>query len=116
MAAQGVKRLSSPAFVRLGPSSAAVSEQLDAVTAGLRSAPIELSCGQVPNEFDVGSIVLIWLGSNNNKGQATPWEQGIRAMGKCLFKKLIEPVEKRVFELVIDDVFVFPKSVKKKTR
>jgi 5-methylcytosine-specific restriction enzyme B len=79
----------------------------------LRSAPIELTCGQVPNEFDVGSIVLIWLGSNNNKGQATPWEQGVRAIGKCLSKKLIEPVEKRIFELAIDDVFIFPKSVRK---
>lgn len=79
----------------------------------MRSTPIELTCGQVPNDFDVGSTVLIWLGSNNNKGQPTPWDQGIRAIGKCSFKKLVEPAEKRVFELAIDDVFVFPRTVKK---
>jgi len=105
--------LTSPAFVRLGPSSAAVSEQLDASPAGQRSLPIELTCGQVPNDFDVGSTVLIWLGSNNNKGQATPWEQGIRAIARCAGKTLVEPADKRIFEIVLDDVFVLPRTVKK---
>ncbi|TGT91915.1 MULTISPECIES: AAA family ATPase [unclassified Mesorhizobium] len=67
----------------------------------------------MPSDFDVGSTALIWLGSNNNKGQPTPWDQGIRAIGICSFKKLTEPVEKRIFEIVIDDVFVFPTTVKK---
>jgi 5-methylcytosine-specific restriction enzyme B len=79
----------------------------------LSLSPIELTCAQIPSEFDVDSLVLIWLGSNNNKGQATTWQQGIRAIGRCASKKLIEPAEKRNFEISIDDVYVFPKSVRK---
>lgn len=90
-----------------------MSEQLDASPPGPRSTPIELTCAQVPNEFDVGSTVLIWLGSNNNKGQPTPWDQGVRAIGKCSSKKLTEPSEKRIFELTIGDVFILPHTVKK---
>jgi len=67
----------------------------------------------VPNDFDVGSTVLIWLGSNNNKGQPTPWEQGVRAIARCAGKQLVEPAEKRIFEIVLDEVFVFPRTVKK---
>ncbi len=77
----------------------------------MRSTPIELTCAQVPKEFEVGSVVLIWLGSNNNKGVATPWEQGVRAIGTCSSKE--QASDGKNFEIAIDNVFVFPKSVKK---
>jgi 5-methylcytosine-specific restriction protein B len=57
--------------------------------------------------------VLIWLGSNNNKGQATPWNQGIRAIGRCASKEIVEPAEKRNFEVTIDDIYILQSTVKK---
>jgi ATP-dependent 26S proteasome regulatory subunit len=58
----------------------------------------------------VSSLVWIWLGSDNNKGVATDWTQGIRALARC--KEKTELKGKR-FEIVLDDVFILPRSIEK---
>ncbi|WP_024583970.1 MULTISPECIES: AAA family ATPase [Bradyrhizobium] len=58
----------------------------------------------------MSSLVWIWLGSDNNKGVATDWTQGIRALARC--KEKTELKGKR-FEIVLDDVFILPRSIEK---
>lgn len=101
----------SPAFVRLGPSSAELTRQLDEADPGLYPDYVELSCAQVPQQFGPGSPIWLWLGSDNNKGVATDWAQGIRAYGVCESSEKIEDSNK--FEIVIGEVFLLPRSVSK---
>jgi 5-methylcytosine-specific restriction protein B len=102
--------LSKPAFVRLGPSSAKLSQQLSIALAGEYSSGIEIECGQVPNDFGPGSPVWLWLGSDNNKGQATAWTQGIRAIARCAEK---EDLGDKKFRVRLDDIYMLPRSVEK---
>lgn len=101
-----------PAFVRLGPSSAELSRRLAGAPAGPYDDPIGLSCAQVPNDFDVGSPVWVWLGSDNNKGQRTDWEQGIRALAVCTEKKRDEENTKS-FHIELGDVVLLPRTIEK---
>lgn len=103
--------MASPAFVRLGPSSADKSREIDEAPAGPYSGPIELTCAQVPSEFGPGSPIWLWLGSDNNKGQATDWEKGIRAFAIC--DKNDKIPDTKNFELVLRDVYLLPRSVTK---
>jgi MoxR-like ATPase len=68
-------------FVRLGQDSGPEIEMLDA---GTTKAPFEISvkCKQVPATAVPNDIVIIYLGSNNNKGIDTPWVKGLRAIGR----------------------------------
>lgn len=102
--------MASPAFVRLGPSSAALTRQLDEAAAGIYTEDVELTCAQVPQQFSPGSPIWLWLGSDNNKGAATDWAQGIRAYGVC---KRNEKIEGNKYEIVIGDIFLLPRSVSK---
>jgi 5-methylcytosine-specific restriction protein B len=71
------------AVVRLGGDSELAIRGLD--SAGPETdLPItfEINCKQVPREVTPGAFALIWLGTNNNKGGATPWVQGLRALGR----------------------------------
>lgn len=96
--------------MRLGPTSAALSQKLANAPSGKFPDPIELTCAQVPNTFDMGSEVLLWLGSDNNKGQPTAWKQGIHALAKCTVKT---PLPERQFELAFEDVYILPRTVEK---
>ena len=102
--------MASPAFVRLGPSSADKSRELAKTPAGAYPHDLELECAQVPITFDVGSPVWLWLGSDNNKGQPTEWTQGIRAIGRCSKKQTIGSSQYRI---VISDLLMLPRSVEK---
>lgn len=102
--------MASPAFVRLGPSSAELTRQLDEADSGVYPDAVELTCAQVPQPFGPGSPIWLWLGSDNNKGVATDWAQGIRAYGVC---KSNEKIEGNKYEVVIEDVFLLPRSVSK---
>ncbi len=102
--------MASPAFVRLGPSSAAKSQKLAKAPAGPYSDSLELECAQVPADFDAGSLVWLWLGSDNNKGQATEWTQGIRALGICAKK---EDLGGSKYKIVLADLLMLPRSVEK---
>jgi 5-methylcytosine-specific restriction protein B len=96
--------------VRLGPSSAKLSQQLSASAAGEYLSEIEIECGQVPNDFGPGSQVWLWLGSDNNKGQSTEWTQGIRAIAHCHKK---DDLGGRKFLIRLSDIFMLPRSVEK---
>lgn len=102
--------LPHPAFVRLGPSSAQKSKELASAPAGPSADPIELVCAQVPQDFAVGSPAWLWLGSDNNKGQATEWVQGIRAIGRCVEK---ESLEGKQFRIVLGEIIMLPRSIEK---
>ncbi|WP_243984515.1 McrB family protein [Methylobacterium sp. J-092] len=71
---------------------------------------IELTCAQVPKDFTEGSPVWVWLGSDNNKGQPTTWNQGICGVGVCYGK---ENVSDKLYEISIGDVYILPRTVEK---
>lgn len=100
----------SPAFVRLGPSSAHKSKQLSKAPTGPYASTILLKCAQVPKDFGPGSPVWLWLGSDNNKGQATSWKQGIRALAKCQKKSGLGNAQ---YEIELSDIFMLPRAVDK---
>ena len=69
--------------VRLGKDSIAEIKHLDSLDA-TSSIPFSFNftCSQVEEGISAGNYVVLWLGSDNNKGQATSWKQGVRAIGK----------------------------------
>src|ERR1700754_5178869 len=70
-------------IIRLGADREDAIRRIDAVhsySSDLFS--INVKCKQVPREIGPGDMALIWLGTNNNKGGKTPWEQGLRALGR----------------------------------
>ena len=83
--------MASPAFVRLGPSSAELTRKLDEAESGVYPNDVELTCAQVPQQFGPGSPIWLWLGSDNNKGVSTDWAQGIRAHGLDQFAQDHQP-------------------------
>lgn len=101
----------SPAFVRLSASSAELARQIDESDPGPYEPEITLTCAQVPQQFGPGSPIWLWLGSDNNKGVATDWAQGIRAIGKCRTSDRIEGTKE--FQIVLEDLYVLPRSVSK---
>lgn len=103
--------MASAAFVRLGPSSAKLSHELDAAVSGSYKDSITLTCAQVPSQFQPGSPIWLWLGSDNNKGQATSWAQGIRAHGFC--EKSERIADSKSYEIILRDIYLLPRSVAK---
>lgn len=70
------------AVVRLAAGSVSEINTIDAATS--KSSPFDISfeCKQVPLQLVDGTPALLWLGSDNNKGTATKWKQGFRAVGR----------------------------------
>jgi hypothetical protein len=69
--------------VRLGKDSVFDIRKLNATSAtDFEPYTLEFTCKQVERAIQPGTYVLIYLGSDNNKGIATDWNQGIRAIGK----------------------------------
>jgi 5-methylcytosine-specific restriction enzyme B len=79
-------------------------------TAGPYASPLSFVCAQVPKDFDSGSLVWVWMGSDNNKGAPTDWTQGIRALARCQTKA---PIANKRFEIVLNEVFILPRTVEK---
>lgn len=75
-------------LIRLGKDSVEEIKNIDSRT-GIQEPDlaIVLRCKQVPTEVDSSTYCFIWLGSDNNKGTPTQWEQGLRAFGKVTSKK-----------------------------
>lgn len=69
--------------VRLGKDSISEIRRLDDPSANTM-IPFQFSftCSQVEEGIEPGDYVILWLGSDNNKGQPTDWKQGARAIGK----------------------------------
>lgn len=74
------------ATLRLGKTSVDAITRLNAETVGLKDPAIEIHvvCTQVPTDLSAGHYVVIWLGSDNSKGQATAWKQGFKAVGRVI--------------------------------
>lgn len=96
------------ATVRLGKDSVSDITDLVNAHAGAQSESysIKTRCKQFPPDVDAGDLAFVWLGSDNGKGQKTPWVQGFRAIARFAH---IERVESRdedtEFELSVDYIF-----------
>lgn len=71
---------------RLGKTSVEDIHIMNKLPAGIQDIPqrFNVRCTQVPQDFEVGTYVFIWLGSDNNKGIPTEWKQGFKAIGRLL--------------------------------
>lgn len=106
--------------IRLGRDSTDIIETIDLSPTKVQ-LPFEFAfiCKQV-EESIVDSInngqniyCFIYLGSNNNKGLATPWKQGLRAIGKV--KNMSGRVDfQSECTILIDIISIFPKSIDRK--
>ena len=73
----------SLATLRLGKDSVEDIKHISTMSPGIVSEGTQITvvCTQVSAEFDVGTIVFLWLGSDNSKGIPTEWKQGFKAVG-----------------------------------
>lgn len=71
---------------RLGKSSVLDIHRLNKLPLGIQKdlPRFQVKCTQVPQEFEPGTYVFIWLGSDNNKGIPTEWKQGYKAIGRLV--------------------------------
>ncbi|CAM3930783.1 DUF262 domain-containing protein [Mucilaginibacter galii] len=99
-------------IIRLGKDSVSDIQKIDDAKDEFSAFKVSVICKQVPFEVNNGTYCLIWLGSDNNKGIPTNWEQGIRAFGKVL-KKTGGPVYNDTWEVDVEIGFVLTKSIKK---
>lgn len=71
------------ASLRLGKTSVDAIKNLSKYRSGILDPfSISVVCTQVPQELCEGVYVIIWLGSDNNKGIPTEWKQGYKAFGR----------------------------------
>jgi len=100
-------------IIRLGKDSVSDIQRIDA-TQSHDFLPFQISvlCKQVPFEVTNGTFCLIWLGSDNNKGISTIWEQGIRAFGKVI-QKIGGPAYNDTWQVDLEIGFTLKKSIKK---
>lgn len=100
------------ATLRLGKDSVDDINHINAHQPGIIETQTEITvtCTQVPTEFDVGTIVFLWLGSDNNKGMPTAWKQGFKTVGQV---EEIQRGEKYNDEsiIVLNARYVFPEAV-----
>jgi len=98
--------------IRLGSKSVQEIELINS-NSGLQSPEmlITVKCKQVPSDVDSNTFCFIWLGSDNNKGMATEWQQGLKAFGK-VNSKSGGPAYNDDWILNLSIGVVFPKAVK----
>lgn len=69
--------------VRLGKDSTTDIYRLDNPAArDLVPYSFHFTCTQVESVISSGDFVILWLGSDNNKGRQTTWKQGVRGVGR----------------------------------
>lgn len=106
--------------IRLGRDSTDIIETIDSSTEKLQLPfDFSFSCKQVEesivDDINDGQNVycFIYLGSNNNKGQPTPWKQGLRAIGKV--KKISGRLDfQSECSLMVDVISIFTNSIDRK--
>ena len=76
-----LKQESRLVIIRLAAQSVSEITKIDASNHETSPFTISIECKQVPSTVRAGATALIWLGSDNNKGSATKWKQGFRAIG-----------------------------------
>lgn len=97
--------------IRLGKDSVRDIQRLDAASARSEVPfSFNFTCTQVEEGIEPGDYAIVWLGSDNNKGQPTTWKQGIRAIGR------IASLDRHggfndPNDILIEIVAVFPYSV-----
>lgn len=71
------------ATVRLGKTSVKDIRTLASMPQGVvaDTMTIDVLCTQVPDDLSEGTIVFVWLGSDNSKGAPTEWVQGFKVVG-----------------------------------
>lgn len=76
--------------MRLGKDSVSDITAIDERAGGIQDPSYELTivCKQVPRTIKPGAYAVLWLGSDNSKGMATKWKQGIRAIARIADIKL----------------------------
>lgn len=98
-------------MMRLGADSVPTIQSLDSPAVG---GPVvfDVTCKQVPGALKAGDFVFVWLGTDNNKGGATSWKQGLRALGKVV--SISGPENYREARTVsVSAGYVLPESVGK---
>lgn len=100
-------------IIRLGKDSILDIKHIDSVN-DIAASPIDIRvvCKQVPLEVNTKTYCFIWLGSDNNKGAPTSWEQGLRAFGEIL-NKAGGPNYNDDWQVDVRIKFVFSRSIKK---
>jgi hypothetical protein len=98
--------------IRLGKDSV---DEIEAINKLKRTSEngldITIRCKQVPNEVIAATFCFIWLGSDNNKGLATKWEQGLRAFGQVISKSG-GPSYNDEWVLSLNISIIYPRSIK----
>lgn len=106
--------MDAPKFItmRLGKDSVADIKRIDACEGGIQNPPIPLSviCKQVPRELEAGTFALLWLGSDNSKGNKTAWKQGIRAVA-CIDEVKLGEKHNDDSTTTVSIGYVFPMSM-----
>lgn len=99
-------------IIRLGKDSVDEIETINS-TRNVPSQGIDISirCKQVPSEVSSDTFCFIWLGSDNNKGLPTRWEQGLRAFGQVISKQG-GPTYNDDWVLELKISIVYPRSIK----
>jgi hypothetical protein len=99
-------------IIRLGKDSVEEIEIINSQGfAPDRGIVITIRCKQVPAEVLPKTFCFIWLGSDNNKGLPTKWEQGLRAFGYVVTKRG-GPAYNDEWELNLNISVIYPRSIK----
>ena len=71
------------ATLRLGKTSVPDIIAINTSSSGILEHPFDIAVTstQVPLDLKEGSYAIVWLGSDNSKGQRTEWKQGFKAIG-----------------------------------
>lgn len=106
--------MSNFAIIRLGKDSVADIRTLDALH---QAPPVPIAftvrCAQVPQELAAGDYAFFCLGSDNNKGIATAWTRGVRALG-TITGKTGGPGYNDPWDVAVEIKVVLPQSVSQK--
>ena len=106
--------MSNFAVIRLGKDSVADIRTLDALH---QAPPVPIAftvrCAQVPQELAADDYAFFCLGSDNNKGIATAWTRGVRALG-TITGKTGGPGYNDPWDVAVDIKVVLPQSVSQK--
>jgi hypothetical protein len=97
-------------IIRLGKDSVSDIKNID--SANFTPIRVAVICKQVPIDVNGGTYCLVWLGSDNNKGVPTVWEQGLRAFGKVIAKSG-GPGYNDDWQVDIEINFILRRSIKK---
>lgn len=93
--------------IRLGKDSVNEIKSLDS---GIALSSFTFTCKQVERSIIAGDYAFIYLGSDNSKGTATKWKQGLRALGKITLKSGGQEFNAEC-NLTVEVISTFPESL-----